>query len=106
MVALLSDCAAQVGTALHAPRGPSIRKRGLCSPAKQLGRRECLLDAPVVFDHVTPFAGRSVPESCNDDTYKVTISARIDYRIAVMKRFLVLVGLDQRSSRSSPALIN
>jgi hypothetical protein len=63
------------------------------------------LDATVVFDHVTPFAGRSVPESRNDDTYKVTILAGIDYRIAVMKRLPVFVGHDQRSSRSSRAAL-
>jgi hypothetical protein len=32
-------------------------------------------DSTVVFEYVTPFAGRSVPESLNDDTYKVTTSA-------------------------------
>jgi hypothetical protein len=31
------------------------------------------LDTTVAFDHVTPFAGRPVPESRNDDTFKVTV---------------------------------
>ena len=51
-----------------------------------------MLNATVVFDHVTSFAGRSVPESGNADTYKVTISAGVDYRIAVMKRIRVFVA--------------
>jgi hypothetical protein len=59
------------------------------------------LDTTVAFDHVTPFAGRPAPESRNGDTYKVTISAGIDYRLAVMKNLRVFFCHDQRSLRSS-----
>src|SRR5215831_19543525 len=34
---------------------------------------------------VTPFAGRPVPKSRNDDTFKVTVPTGHDYRLAVMK---------------------
>jgi hypothetical protein len=59
------------------------------------------LDTTVAFDHVTPFAGRPVPESRNDDAFKVTVPTGHDYRLAAMKHLRVFFGHDQRSLRSS-----
>jgi hypothetical protein len=43
------------------------------------------LGAAIVFNHVPPFAGQPVPERDDHDTFKVTVLAGLDYRIASLR---------------------